>query len=119
MGERAGPGFRDRARPPRRAGELLHQRLARPRPAPPVLGGGLRHAGALRRRPADRARPGRADEEGIMTELTSTLTDDIDVPYPALLDTLHEQCAPGGLTASPTGYALATPARLPGAADGP
>jgi hypothetical protein len=54
-----------------------------------------------------------------MTDLTNILADDIVVPYPALLDALHERCAPGGLAASPAGHALASPARLPGAADGP
>jgi len=54
-----------------------------------------------------------------MTDLTNILTDDIVVPYPALLDALHERCGTGGLTASHAGYALASSARLPGATDGP
>jgi hypothetical protein len=54
-----------------------------------------------------------------MTDLTTILADDITVPYPALLDALHERCGAGRLTASPGKYVLASPARLPGTADGP
>jgi hypothetical protein len=54
-----------------------------------------------------------------MTDLTNILADDIVVPYPALLDALHEQCGPDTLTASPTEYVLASSATLPGAADSP
>lgn len=54
-----------------------------------------------------------------MTDLTTILTDDIVVPYPALLDALHERCGSGGLTASAAGYTLASSAKLPGTAEGP
>jgi hypothetical protein len=47
-----------------------------------------------------------------MTDLTNILADDIVVPYPALLDALHEQCGPGGLTASPASFVLASSATL-------
>jgi hypothetical protein len=52
-----------------------------------------------------------------MTELMNTVATDIAAPYPILLDALHEQC--GSLTASSAGHVLASPARLPDAADGP
>jgi alkylation response protein AidB-like acyl-CoA dehydrogenase len=52
-----------------------------------------------------------------MTELMNTVATDLAAPYPILLDALHERC--GGLTASPAGHVLASPARLPDAADGP
>lgn len=54
-----------------------------------------------------------------MTDLTNILADDIVVPYPALLDALHERCGSGGLTTSPAEYALASSAKLPGTADSP
>jgi hypothetical protein len=54
-----------------------------------------------------------------MTDLMNILADDIVVAYPAQLDALHERCGPGNLTASTTGYSLASPARLPGATDSP
>lgn len=54
-----------------------------------------------------------------MTDLTNILTDDIVVPYPALLDALHEQCGPGRLTASPAEYVLASAATLPGETGSP
>jgi hypothetical protein len=54
-----------------------------------------------------------------MTDLTGILADEITVPYPALLDALHERCGPGRLTASPARYVLASSARLPGADDSP
>lgn len=53
-----------------------------------------------------------------MTKQMNNAAADI-IPYPTLLDALHEQCRCGSLTASPATYVLASPARLPDSADGP
>jgi hypothetical protein len=45
--------------------------------------------------------------------MTSTLT------YPSALDELHRRSSPGGLTCSPSGYVLASPAALPAAEPSP